>query len=145
MHNKTLITLGATAMAIVVAGFVAVFIAISAGTDHTVTPVAQTSLPVASSSSKKPAKPRPVVTVTKHETVPRYVAPQRYYGGADEEFLAAIARDGITAPDGWAIDAGRATCGTSSDYAYRYLTDGGIYSYHVQTFLDDWLSAHGGC
>jgi hypothetical protein len=144
MHNKTVIVIGAATMAILVVGFVAVFVAISAGADHTVAPVAQTSQAAAPAPTKK-AKPRPTITVTRHETVPRTVVRPHYYYGGDEEFLAAIARDGISAPDGWAIDAGRTTCGTSYDYAYEYLTDGGIYSYHVQTFLDDWLSAHGGC
>ena len=124
-------------------GFVAVFMAIGAVADHTAAPVAQTSRPAAPSATKT-KRPRPVVTVTKHETVPRVVMPPRY-GSTDEQFLAAIARDGISAPDGWAIDAGRATCGTGYDYAYQYLTDGGIYSHHVQTFLDDWIDAHGGC
>lgn len=59
--------------------------------------------------------------------------------------LAAIARHGIKAPDSWAIGAGRDTCGTSYGYAASYLIDGGIYSYHVQTFLDDWTATHGGC
>jgi hypothetical protein len=144
MQNKTVVVIGAATMAILVLGFVAVFMAISAGADHTVTPVAQTSQSAAPSPTKK-AKPRPRVTVTKHEIVPRTVVRPQYYGSSDEEFLAAIARDGISAPDDWAIDAGRTTCGTGYDYAYQYLTDGGIYSYHVQTFLDDWISAHGGC
>jgi hypothetical protein len=144
MQNKTVVVILAATMAVVVIGFVAVFMAISAGADHTVAPVAQTSQAAAPSPTKT-AKPRPRVTVTKHEIAPRTVVRPRYYGSSDEEFLAAIARDGISAPDGWAIDAGRTTCGTGYDYAYQYLTDGGIYSYHVQTFLDDWLSAHGGC
>jgi hypothetical protein len=143
MQNKTVVALGAAAMVAVVIAFVAVFMAIGAGANRTVAPVAQTSQPAAPSATKT-VKPRPIVTVTKHETVPRVVLPPRY-GSADEEFLAAIAGDGISAPDGWAIDAGRETCGTGYDYSYRYLTDGGIYSYHVQTFLDDWISAHGGC
>jgi hypothetical protein len=144
MQNKTVVVTGAATMAVLVAGFLAVFVAISAGSNRPVAPVAQTSQAAASSPTKK-TKPRPIVTVTKHEIAPRPVVRPRYYGGADEEFLGAIARDGISAPDGWAIDAGRTTCGTSYDYAYQYLTDGGIYSYHVQTFLDDWLSTHGGC
>ena len=143
MQNKTVVALGAAAMVAVVIAFVAVFVAIAARANHTVAPVSQTSPSAAPSSTRTPT-PRPIVTVAKHETVPRIVLPPRY-GSADEQFLAAIARDGISAPDGWAIDAGRTTCGTSYDYAYRYLTDGGIYSYHVQTFLDDWISAHGGC
>jgi hypothetical protein len=144
MQNKTVVSLGAAAMVAVVIAFVAVFVAIGAGADRTVAPVAQTSQSAAPSATKT-IKPRPVVTVTKHETVPRIVHLPPRYVSADEEFLAAIAGDGISAPDGWAIDAGRTTCGTGYDYAYRYLTDGGIYSYHVQAFLDDWTSTHGGC
>jgi hypothetical protein len=144
MQNKTVVSLGAAAMVAVVIAFVAVFVAIGAGGDRMVAPVAQTSQSAAPSATKT-IKPRPVVTVTKHETVPRIVHLPPRYVSADEEFLAAIARDGISAPDGWAIDAGRTTCGTGYDYAYRYLTDGGIYGYHVQAFLDDWTSTHGGC
>jgi ABC-type Fe3+-hydroxamate transport system substrate-binding protein len=144
MQNKTVVALGAAATVAVVIGFLAVIVAIGAGANRTVTPVAQTSQSVAPSATRT-IKPRPVVTVTKHETVPRIVHLPPRYVSADGEFLAAIAQDGISAPDDWAIDAGRTTCGTSYDYAYRYLTDGGIYSYHVQTFLDDWTSAHGGC
>jgi hypothetical protein len=143
MQNKTVVAIGAAAMVAVVIGFVAVFMAIGAGANRAAAPVAQTSQPAAPTSTRT-IRPQPIVTVTKHETVPRIVMPPRY-GSAEEEFLAAIARDGISAPDDWAIDAGRTTCGTSYDYAYRYLTDGGIYSYHVQTFLDDWIGAHGGC
>jgi hypothetical protein len=147
MQNKTVVVIGAATMAVVVLGFVAVFMAISAGADRRVAPVApvaQTNQAAAPSPTKT-TKPRPRVTVTRHEIVPRTVVRPRYYGSSDEEFLGAIARDGISAPDDWAIDAGRTTCGTGYDYAYQYLTDGGIYSYHVQTFLDDWLSTHGGC
>jgi hypothetical protein len=143
MQNKTVIALGAAIMVPIVIGFVAVFVAVGIGVDRAAAPVAQTSHPAAPPSTKT-VKPRPVVTVTKHETVPRIVMPPRY-GSSDEQFLAAIARDGISAPGDWAIDAGRTTCGTGYDYAYRYLTDGGIYAYHVQTFLDDWTSTHGGC
>jgi ABC-type Fe3+-hydroxamate transport system substrate-binding protein len=144
MQNKTVVALGAAAMVAVVIAFVAVFMAIGAGANRTVAPAAQTSQAAAPSATKT-IKPRPVVTVTKHETVPRIVHLPPRYVSADEEFLAAIAGDGISAPDDWAIDAGRTTCGSGYDYAYRYLTDGGIYGYHVQTFLDDWTSTHGGC
>jgi hypothetical protein len=143
MQNKTVVAIGAAAMVAVVIGFVAVFMAIGAGANRAAAPVAQMSQSAAPTSTRT-IRPQPIVTVTKHETVPRIVMAPRY-GSAEEEFLAAIARDGISAPDDWAIDAGRTTCGTSYDYAYRYLTDGGIYSYHVQTFLDDWIGAHGGC
>jgi hypothetical protein len=143
MQNKTVVALSAAATVAVVSGFVAVFIAIGAMGDRTAAPVAQTSRPAAPSSTRT-TRPRPTVTVTKHETVPRNILPPRY-GGADEQFLVAIARDGISAPGDWAIDAGRTTCGTGYDYAYGYLTDGGIYGYHVQTFLDDWTSTHDGC
>jgi hypothetical protein len=83
---------------------------------------------------------------TQGEAPPRDPAPPRpRYGGGDEAFLEMIEADGIKAPDSWAIKAGRATCGQSYDEAYQCLTDGGLYDYHVQTFLDDWSATHAGC
>ncbi|MCP9948036.1 DUF732 domain-containing protein [Actinomadura madurae] len=90
--------------------------------------------------------PRPTVTITEHRTVrPQPPAEPPVTGDADENFLAMIAADGITAPDDWAIEAGNATCGQDYESAREYLTDGGLYDHHVQTFLDDWMITHGGC
>ncbi|XRQ14446.1 hypothetical protein ACN3XK_27305 [Actinomadura welshii] len=88
------------------------------------------------------AEPRPTVTVT--EPGPA-VPEQPDLGAADADFVALIAAHGIVAPDGWAVEAGRATCGQDYASAREYLTDGGLYEYHVQTFLDDWMITHGGC
>ncbi|MFG2088646.1 MULTISPECIES: DUF732 domain-containing protein [unclassified Spirillospora] len=104
----------------------------------------RTSAPPAQEPEQRRAPPetRPTVTVTE----PRNPAPaQPDHGSADANFLALIAADGITAPDGWAIEAGRATCGLDYASARGYLTDGGLYDHHVQVFLDDWMITHGGC
>ncbi|MEU8804002.1 hypothetical protein [Spirillospora sp. NPDC048819] len=103
----------------------------------------RTSAPPAQEPERRaPPEPRPTVTVTE----PRNPAPaQPGYSTADANFLALIAADGITAPDDWAIEAGRATCGQDYASAREYLTDGGLYDHHVQVFLDDWMITHGGC
>ncbi|MGP4028805.1 DUF732 domain-containing protein [Actinomadura sp. 3N407] len=104
----------------------------------------RTSAPPAQEPEQRraPPEPRPTVTVTE----PRTVAPEQPgYGAADANFLALIAADGITAPDDWAIEAGRATCGMDYASAREYLTDGGLYDHHVQAFLDAWVITHGGC
>jgi hypothetical protein len=148
MRNQALVVVGAALLTAAVIVVVA-FVAFNTGTKHPAGPAA--GRPTASTSTSTntgaPAgSPAPTVTVTKHQAAPSgNVAPPRpQYGGDDEEFLAMIAADGIKAPDDWAIQAGRKTCGESYGDAYRYLTDGGIYGYHVQTFLDDWTAAHGG-
>ncbi|TDC68561.1 hypothetical protein E1200_11195 [Actinomadura sp. GC306] len=89
-------------------------------------------------------EPRPTVTVTEPGTVIPEEPDWSDQSAADAEFLALIAADGITAPDDWALEAGRATCGQDYASAREYLTDGGLYDYHVQTFLDDWEATHGG-
>ena len=145
--NQALVVVGAaliTAAVIVVVAFVA----FDTGTKHPAGPAAARPSASSSSSTGTPAgRPAPTVTVTKHQAAPpgNPAPPRPQSGGDDEEFLAMIATDGIKAPDDWAIQAGRKTCGQSYDDAYRYLTDGGIYGYHVQTFLDDWTTTHGGC
>jgi hypothetical protein len=149
MRNQIVVVASAALATAVVIGVIVV-VAFNMGESRTVQTVAQTSPAVtAPATTKAPAKPRPkvTVTVTKHRAVPdRAVAPpQPNYASEDDAFLTAIAVDGIKAPDDWALEAGRLTCGTSYDYAYNYLTDGGLYSYHVQTFLDDWINTHGGC
>ncbi|MFD0690001.1 DUF732 domain-containing protein [Actinomadura fibrosa] len=146
--NIIVVAVAAVTSAVVAGGGGAAFVALSSEESSAAGEAAESS-PAAEPSA--PAEPRPTVTVTKKPGPVRttvIVPPrQRYYGygGADERFLAAIAADGIKAPDDWAVEAGRETCGASYDYAYNYLTDGGLYSYHVQTFLDDWTSTHGGC
>ncbi|MEO3829195.1 DUF732 domain-containing protein [Actinomadura sp. B10D3] len=95
---------------------------------------------------QRPTAPRPTVTITEDRTLrPQPPAEPPATAGADEAFLAMIAADGITAPDDWAIEAGNATCGEDYEDAREYLTDGGLYEHHVQTFLDDWMITHGGC
>ena len=141
MRNQALVVVGAaliTAAVIVVVAFVA----FDTGTKHPGGPAA-----VHPSTSSSPGTGAPTVTVTRQPSAPpgNPAPPRPQYGGDDEQFLAMIAADGIKAPDGWAIEAGRKTCGQSYDYAYRYLTGGGLYGYHVQTFLDDWTVTHGGC
>ena len=126
---------------------VVALVAFNTGSHHPAGPAAQSSAsakpnPTSTTTVRQP----PPSTVTTHENPPStVVAPQPQYGGDDEEFLSMIAADGIKAPDGWAIQAGRATCGRSYDYSFNYLTDGGIHSNHVQTFLDDWSATHAGC
>lgn len=145
MRNQTVVVAATVVVVAVIAGAAAVVVAF--GRTHQIENVkgaAPLSTPVTSSA----AQPTPTVTVTKRKVVRETVevpAPAPRYRGGDAEFLAMIARDGIKAPDGWAIEAGRETCGTGNSYAYDYLTDGGIYGYHVQTFIDDWTSSHGGC
>jgi hypothetical protein len=145
MRNQAVVVAGAALVTAAVIAVVA-FVAFNTGARHRASPDAQTS-PTArpAATATTTAQPAPTVTVTKRKTAPDRVAPQPYYYGDDEEFLATIARDGIRAPDDWAIKAGRATCGADDTFARNYLTDGGIYSYHVQTFLDDWIMTHGGC
>lgn len=104
----------------------------------------RTSAPPAQEEQQRraPPEPRPTVTVTE----PRDPPPEQPgHSSADANFLALIAADGITAPDDWAIEAGRATCGMDYASAREYLTDGGLYEHHVQVFLDDWVITHGGC
>ncbi|NKZ05206.1 hypothetical protein HGB48_15840 [Actinomadura latina] len=136
------------AAVVAVAGAVA-FIKLNPGESHDAGRAANhTSAPPAQSPAQKqaPREPRPTVTVTPPpRTVPPRPAPPPAYGDADANFLAMIAADGITAPDGWAIEAGNATCGEDYGTARGYLTDGGLYDYHVQTFLDDWTITHDGC
>jgi hypothetical protein len=90
-------------------------------------------------------EPRPTVTVTEPRTAVPDPPDRPDQAAADVNFLALIAADGIVAPDDWAIEAGRATCGQDYASAREYLTDGGLYDHHVQTFLDDWMITHGGC
>jgi hypothetical protein len=140
MRNQAL---GVAVVAVLVTAVVVVvaLVAFNTGTNHPAGPAARPG-------SGAPARPTPsTTTVTKHEAPPAdtEAPPRPQYGGDDQEFLAMIADDGIRAPDDWAIEAGRKTCGRSYDYAYNYLTDGGIYGYHVQTFLDDWKITHPGC
>jgi len=144
MRNQTVVVAATVVVVAVIAGAAAVVVAL--GRPHQIANVKGAApLPAAVTSS---AQPTPTVTVTKRKIVRETVevpAPAPRYRGGDAEFLAMIARDGIRAPDDWAIEAGRETCGTGYSYAYGYLTDGGIYGYHVQTFIDDWASSHGGC
>jgi hypothetical protein len=146
MRNQALVVAGVAALA-AAAVIVVALVAFNTGTNHPAGQVAQPSSSTsASPHPSAPTKPAPTVTVTKRQKAPPHtaVAPQPQTGGDDEDFLAMIAADGIKAPDDWAIEAGRKTCGRDYDYAYRYLTDGGVYGYHVQTFLDDWTITHGG-
>ncbi|WP_433472113.1 hypothetical protein ACQPZP_24825 [Spirillospora sp. CA-142024] len=112
-------------------------------------PQSHSSAPPRSGTPGHREAPRSTVTVTEPRTeqapapAPAPQAPDQ--SDADADFLALIAAEGIKAPDDWAIKAGRATCGEDYDTAYSYLTDGGLYGYHVQTFLDDWTITHGGC
>ncbi|MDL4818372.1 DUF732 domain-containing protein [Actinomadura opuntiae] len=130
------------AVIVIVAGVVA-FVALSNDNSHTAGRAAH-SAPAATPSTSH--KPRPTVTVTRpapqHTVV---VPPPTPTSDEDANFLALIASDGIKAPDDWAINAGHVTCGEDYATAYAYLTDGGIYPYHVQTFLDDWTTTHDGC
>jgi hypothetical protein len=151
MRKQTLIASGAGIAAALALGFVAALLVFRGELKSMADPVSQVRLsrvpqaadtPAAKPTSASPS-PRPTVTVTKR-IVPRTVYVPRYYGD-DEAFLEAIAGDGIKAPDSWAIEAGQETCGTSYSYAYQYLTDGGLYGYHVQTFMNDWIMTHGGC
>jgi hypothetical protein len=145
MRNQVIVVAAAAVVVAVVAGTATVVVALQRTRQNgPATEQRPVSLPSPMVSS---AQPTPTVTVTRRKIVRETVeapAPRNYYG-SDGEFLALIARDGIRAPDDWAIEAGRETCGTSYAYAYGYLTDGGIYSYHVQTFVDDWSSTHSGC
>jgi hypothetical protein len=133
------------AVIVVVAGVVA-FAALNNGDSHTAGRVAQSRPAATPSTSYKPPAPRPTVTVTRpapqHTVV---VPPPVPRNGEDASFLSLIAADGIKAPADWAIKAGHATCGEDYSTAYAYLTEGGIYPYHVQTFLDDWAATHTGC
>jgi hypothetical protein len=145
--RNIVVAFAALAAAMVIGGAIA-FVAFNTGTFRTADTVAKLS-PSATGSA-----PRPTVTVTKHKTERKTVRPtvtvappgdSGDYSSDDELFLDLIAQDGIKAPDDWAIEAGRATCGKSYSYAYNYLTEGGLYSHHVQAFLDEWIAAHGGC
>ncbi|MFB4301282.1 DUF732 domain-containing protein [Actinomadura sp. NTSP31] len=133
------------AVIVIVAGVVA-YVAVNNGGSHTAGRAAHSAPAATPSASHKAAKPRPTVTVTRpapqHTTV---VPPPAPTSDEDANFLALIASDGIKAPDDWAINAGHVTCGEDYSTAYAYLTDGGIYPYHVQTFLDDWTATHTGC
>ncbi|MBO2447083.1 hypothetical protein J4573_08280 [Actinomadura barringtoniae] len=147
MRNQTVVVAATVVVVAVVAGAAAVVVAFGR-THQAVAANAPGSLPTPMTLATTPAQPTPTptVTVTKRKVVRETVeAPAPRYRGGDSEFLSMIARDGIRAPDDWAIEAGRETCGTGYSYSYDYLTDGGIYGYHVQTFIDDWISAHGGC
>jgi hypothetical protein len=150
MRNQALVVVGAAVLTAAVIVVVAL-VAFNTGTKHPAGPAARpgtSTSPSTSPSTGAPAgPPAPTVTVTKRQAPPPSdVAPPRpQYAGGDEAFLEMIAADGITAPDGWALEAGRKTCGQSYDEAYRYLTDGGLYDHHVQTFLDDWSATHDGC
>ncbi|KAB2343721.1 DUF732 domain-containing protein [Actinomadura rudentiformis] len=145
-----LMAFAALAAAMLIGGAIA-FAAFNAGTSRTAGTAAERG-PTAARSATTSA-PRPTVTVTKHKTEYKTVRPTiratpPRHGGVyseDELFLDLIAQSGITAPDDWAIEAGRATCGKSYSYAHKYLTDGGLYSHHVQIFLDEWIAAHQGC
>ncbi|WP_242889947.1 hypothetical protein [Actinomadura litoris] len=153
MSRNTIIVVAVAAVTATVAagGGAAAVVMLDPGGAHRAGAVARTASPDPTGADA-PAEPEPTptVTVTKPKVVRKtVVVPQPRsggsFGGADQRFLDAIAGDGIKAPDGWAIEAGNATCGAGYDYAYRYLTDGGLYGYHVQTFLDDWTLTHGGC
>ncbi len=154
MRKQALIVSGAVIAAALAVGFVAALLVFKGELNKSATqvrfsevPQAATSTPTAAPTSAAPT-PTPTVTVTKRSAPKTYYVPRyepRYYYGDDEAFLQQIASDGIKAPDDWAIEAGQKTCGTSYSYAYNYLTDGGLYGYHVQTFLDDWIETHGGC
>jgi hypothetical protein len=126
MRNQALVVVGAALLTAAVIVVVAL-VAFNTGTNHPAGP------------------PAPTVTVTSHKAAPSGQSAPPRQSGDDEAFLATIAADGIKAPDDWAIQAGHKTCGESYNDAYRYLTDGGIYGYHVQTFLDDWAATHPGC
>ncbi|TDD66165.1 hypothetical protein E1293_39520 [Actinomadura darangshiensis] len=149
MRQIMIVAVAALAAAVLACAGAIAFIKLNPGESHDAGNVAQThsSAPAAPSGTpaqKQAPAPRPTVTVTEPRTVqPEPQTPD--YGDADGNFLSMIAADGIKAPDDWAIEAGNATCGEDYDSAYRYLTDGGIYDYHVQTFLDDWTITHGGC
>ncbi|WP_433461670.1 DUF732 domain-containing protein [Spirillospora sp. CA-128828] len=155
MRQIIIVAAAALAAAVVACAGAIAFIKLDPGESHDAGRVAQShsSAPPQSHSSA-PARsgtpghreaPRSTVTVTEPRTE-RAPAPQvPDQGDADANFLSLIAAEGIKAPDDWAIKAGHATCGEDYDTAYRYLTDGGLYGYHVQTFLDDWTITHGGC
>ncbi|WP_242911436.1 hypothetical protein [Actinomadura terrae] len=153
MSRNTLIVVAVSAVTATVAagGAAATVVMLDPEGSHHTGAAARAASPEASGAGA-PAEPEPTptVTVTRPKVVRKtVVVPQPRsggsFGGADERFLDAIAGDGIKAPADWAIEAGNATCGAGYDYAYRYLTDGGLYGYHVQTFLDDWTLTHGGC
>ncbi|GAA2147195.1 hypothetical protein GCM10009727_49170 [Actinomadura napierensis] len=148
MRSQSMVIAGAALTVTLAIGGAAAFVGFVAARNGTPAVEAKSSNAAAAESTTETASPQPTVTVTKkiRKTVAPAPAPApRYYYGADAAFLSAIAGDGIVAPSDWAVEAGRETCGASYSYAYGYLTDGGIYGYHVQTFLDDWASAHGGC
>lgn len=146
MRNQSIVGVSAALVVATAIGCAGALLAFNLGARGAVDPASATGQGIAPATSTPKPRPSATVTVTQRVIERRTVveAPQNHYG-ADAEFLSAIARHGIKAPDGWAIEAGRTTCGTSYGYAYNYLTDGGLYGYHVQTFLDDWTATHQGC
>jgi hypothetical protein len=154
MRQIMIVAVAALAAAILACGGAIAFIKLNPDDAHDAGRVAQThnSAPPQTRAPNQAPAPQPTVTVTQPRVVPKTVQPQPpppsgqgAQGDADAQFLALIAADGIKAPDGWAIEAGNATCGEDYESARGYLTDGGLYDYHVQTFLDDWTVTHGGC
>jgi hypothetical protein len=147
MRQVIIVAAAALAAAVLACGGAIAFIKLNPGESRDAGRGAQShsSAPARSGTPGQTEAPRPTATVTESTTerVPTPQVPD--YSDADSNFLSLIAADGIKAPADWAIEAGRATCGEDYDSAYRYLTDGGIYSYHVQTFLEDWTITHGGC
>ncbi|TDD83482.1 DUF732 domain-containing protein [Actinomadura rubrisoli] len=106
--------------------------------------------PLVSTAPARPASsaiPRPVVPTPQPEAVgvPRMPPPPPRLTAADQRFLDVLDSDGISAPDEWAIEAGRYTCGIDYSSAYRYLTDGGLHGHHVRAFLNEWRNTHAGC
>lgn len=148
MRQIMLVAAAALIAAVLACAGAVAFIKLNPGDSQDAGRVAETgtSAPASTPTQKQPA-PRPTVTITEHRTVrpPQPPAEPPATGDADENFLAMIAADGIRAPDDWAIEAGNATCGEDYESAREYLTDGGLYDHHVQTFLDDWIITHGGC
>lgn len=87
--------------------------------------------------------PTTSVTITVTPDLPTPMTP-------DQVFLETLAEDGIQAPDNWALQAGRITCGGlwGADLhgsAYEYLTSGGIHPEHVDAFLEAWADTHSEC
>ncbi|TDC76870.1 hypothetical protein [Actinomadura sp. 7K507] len=147
MRQITIVVAAALLAAVVACAGAIAFMRLGPGESRDAGRVAETRTSAPSGQEREPGQeqapePRPTVTVTEPRTV---VPDEPGRSAADADFLAMIAADGITAPDGWAIEAGRATCGQDYASAREYLTDGGLYDHHVQTFLDDWMITHGGC
>ncbi|TDB94002.1 hypothetical protein [Actinomadura sp. 7K534] len=148
MRQTMIVVVAALAAAVLACAGAVAFITLGPDGDRDAGRVSGTSAPPSPQQDRSQERertspePRPTVTVTEPRTA---VPGQPGEAAADANFLELIAADGIVAPDDWAIEAGRATCGQDYASARDYLTDGGLYDHHVQTFLDDWTITHGGC